>query len=252
MIFAVILQFVVCFFIMKWVLKQKPGEKYSKKTVAKFFVIGALTTIPALILADILSLGKDTFWGLNPFVAGFLTALVSAALLEEIAKYIFFRIAMIKKQEMTCWLDVIIAAIVFGIGFALIEDISYAIFGDGNILRAILPMHILFQLIMGYYYGKALVTKQFKYHVLSLAAPILCHTIFDMFPLSMKALLKDMDQDVFKSLSNEELMKLPYLNELFVMVAGFIVVAIASVVLLVIMIRKIGVWSRNGEKQEAI
>ncbi len=112
-------------------------------------------------------------------------------------------------------------------------------------------MHILFQLIMGYYYGKALVTKQFKYHVLSLLVPILCHTLFDMFPLSLMIITQDINLNELRSMSSQELMSQPYIYPLFIMIAGTVVVSIAALVGLIIFIRKIGVWSKNGEKTES-
>ncbi len=252
MIIATLLQFVVCFLIMRWVLKQKTGEKYSRKSVIVFFVIGVVSTVLALILSNVMSLERDTFFDMNPYVGGFLTALITAALLEEVSKYILFRLAIMKNKEVVCWLDVIIAAIVYSIGFVLMEDITYSIFGDANILRAILPMHILFQFFMGYYYGKARVTRKFKYHVLSLVIPIICHTLFDMFPISLMVIMEDKDLEAFSKLSNEEFLNLPYATDLITMICGMIVSSIVFLVILIISVRKIGVWSKNGEKQERV
>lgn len=63
---------------------------------------------------------------------------------SEIIKYIVFRLAIGKNREVVCWLDVIIAAIAVGIGFTLLEDVTYLFEGAGTIVRAILPGHILF------------------------------------------------------------------------------------------------------------
>ncbi len=252
MILVLIPQFVVCILIMRWVLKQKPGEKYSKGSVGKFFLFGGLATVLSFVFSMVFSLERDSFFHLNPFLGGFLTALITAALLEEISKYILFRIAIMKNAEVGCWLDVIIASTVVGIGFTLVEDVTYAVFGDGNIIRALLPMHILFQIIMGYFYGKALVTKKFKYHVLSLAVPILAHTLFDMFSISLRVILQDKDMEELGKLSNEEFMQLPYMNELAISIAGMAVVSIAALVALIVMLKKIGIWSKNGEKQERL
>ena len=49
-----------------------------------------------------------------------------------------------------------------------------------------IPCHLLFQFYMGYYYGKARVTKKPVYHVLSLLVPILWHTVFDMFIVAIQ------------------------------------------------------------------
>lgn len=252
MIVITLVMFVVGFLIMRWVLNQKTGEKYSKKTVTKFFVFGVLSTVLALILASVFSLERDTFFGLNPFLGGFLTSLLTAALLEEVSKYIFLRLALLKNNEVKCWLDVIIAAVVVGIGFMLMEDVTYTMFGDGNIVRAFLPMHILFQLIMGYFLGKACVTKSIVDHVLALVLPILSHILYDTFLLSMKIVIEKEGIENVSKLTPEELMTMPYFNDLVIMICGAAVITVASLILMIVLLKKLHVWSKNGEKQEAI
>ena len=176
MILAALVQFVVCFLILRWLLKKKTGDAYSKRTVLRFVLFGAIGVVLWYCSSLVLPLDADTFFGMNPILSGFLTALITAALIEEIVKYIMFRFAIRKNQELVCWLDAIIACIAVGVGFTLLEDLTYLFDGAGTIVRAILPGHLLFQGLMGYYYGKARVTKQFKYHVLSLAVPILVYT----------------------------------------------------------------------------
>ncbi len=250
MIFVALVQFAVVILIVIWLLKQKPGEKYSGKSVMKFLLFGALGTVLALLLTEFLSLHENSFFGMNPFLSGFLTALVTASLLEEISKYLLFRLAIWKNSEVVCWLDAIIAAVLIGAGFTLMEDLTYVGFGDGNLLRAILPGHILFQAIMGYYYGKARVTKQFRYHVLSLAAPILCHTAFDMFIIGMKSVVADAGD--IRELSESELMSLPYANYLIPLIICTVATLIIMFIALILFLSKISIWSKNGEKQELL
>ena len=42
MIIAAIVQLVVCVLILRWLLKKKTGERFSKKMVAKLLVFGAI------------------------------------------------------------------------------------------------------------------------------------------------------------------------------------------------------------------
>lgn len=251
MFIAFVLQVIVCFLILKWLLKNKDGEPYSKKAVIKFFGFGALSTVACLVTTSILPIEKDTFFGLNPILAGFITALLTAALFEEVMKYIFFRLALVKNEEVINWLDVIIATTIVGIGFTIAEDLVYAVTGNTNFLRALIPAHILFQTLMGYFYGKARVTKKKIYDVLSLAVPILVHTFFDMFLISMIAIIGD-NPNRLKSLSEEELLNLPgweYIIPLMICgIATMIIVFIA----MVLMLRQIGVWNKRGEKRESL
>ena len=250
MLLAALVQFAVCFLILRWVLKKKPGEPYSKQTVVKFVLFGAIGVVLWFCSSLVLPLNEDTFYGMNPILSGFLTALITAALIEEIVKYIMFRLAIRKNPEVICWLDVIIAAIAVGVGFTLLEDVTYLFDGAGTIVRAILPGHILFQGFMGYYYGKACVTKQFKYHVLSLAVPILVHTLFDMFIIGLMSIVGS--TETLTGLTEEQLMSLPYYNYLIPMLVCAVVVIICALIALIMFLRKVSVWSRKGEKQELL
>ena len=250
MILAALVQFAVCFLILAWLLKKKPGEPYSKKSVVKFVLFGAIGIVLWYCSSLVLPLNEDTFFGMNPILSGFLTALITAALIEEIVKYIMFRLAIRKNPEVVCWLDVIIAAIAVGVGFTLLEDVTYLFDGAGTIVRAILPGHLLFQGLMGYYYGKARVTKQFKYHVLSLVIPILVHTLFDMFIIGLMSIVGS--SEALAGFSAEQLATLPYYSYIIPMLICAIVVLICALIALILFLRKIAVWSRKGEKQELL
>ena len=247
MFVAAIAQFAVNILVLIWILKKKPGERFSKKTVVKSLLCGMLV----LVVGFLLPLKKDTFFGMNPLLSGFLTAFLTAALMEEVLKYIFFRLAIFRNREVLCWRDAIIVCVMIAIGFSLVEDLEFAVTGDGDsILRALLPAHILFQFVMGYYYGKARVTKQVKYDVLSLAVPILMHTVFDMFLIAMISILGDSNKDAHASM--ETLQNLPNGNYLVPLLICTFVVIIITIVGLILMFRKMNRWSRNGEKQELL
>ena len=135
MIVLAVVEIVICILILRWLLKKKAGEPYSKKSVTRFFIFGALALVVALGISFILPIERDTFFNLNPILAGFLTALLTAALYEECVKYIFFRLAISKNAEIKNWMDMIIAAVVVGVGFTVLENIEFAITGDANLLR---------------------------------------------------------------------------------------------------------------------
>ena len=248
MIIAAIVQVLVCVLILRWLLKKKTGERFSKKTVVKFLVFGAIAVCLTYAVSFVLPIQRDTFFGMNPILCGFLTALITAAILEELAKYLMFRLAIRKNAAVVTWLDAIIAAVIVAIGFTLLEDVAYL--SGGSILRAFVPAHLLFQTIMGYYYGKARVTKRAKYDVLSLVLPILAHTAFDMFIIAEMSILGD--QSSLTGLTEESLKAMPNGNYLLPLAICIIAVFVITVVALIAAGRKIGRWSRNGEKQEAL
>lgn len=245
-----LVQFAVCYLILVWLLKKKPGERFSKKTVAKFLLSGALSAVACFLPVMFFSFDRDSFFGMNPILSGFLTALITAALLEEILKYIFFRLAVRKNREVVCWLDAIIAAVAVGIGFTLLEDLTYLFDGAGSIFRVLLPGHLLFQAIMGYYYGKARVTKQLRYDVLSLAVPVLAHTLFDMFLAGMMSIVGSPEAAI--RMSEEEIRALPYANYMVPMLVCAIAVFVITFAALIVTAIKISRWSKRGEKQELL
>ena len=249
MIIAAIVQFAVCILILRWLLKKKTGERFSKKMIAKLLLFGAIGVCLPFAVMLILPLGPDTFFGLNPILCGFLTALLTAAIPEELAKYLMFRLALRKNGEVRTWLDAVLAAVIVAVGFTLLEDATY-LFGGGSILRAFVPAHLLFQTIMGYYFGKARVTKQVKYDVLSLVLPILAHTVFDMFIIAVMSIVGD--PAALTGMTEDQLLALPYANYLVPLAACIIAVMIVTVIALILAAVKISRWSKNGEKQEAL
>ena len=251
MIIVFAVEAAVCFLILKWLLKKKTGEPFSRKMVAKLLGFGALSIIVFMAITLFLPIERDTFFGLNPVLAGFLTALLTAGLFEELMKYIFFRLALIKNREVISWLDAVIAAIIVGMGFTLLEDLEFVVSGDTNILRAIVPAHLLFQAIMGYYYGKARVTGKSIYDVLSLAVPVLIHTFFDMFLISLMAIFGDKINSP-EQLTAEEVMNLPYWGYAIPLLIGAVASIVIIFIAMIMMFKRIGSWSRNGEKQEKL
>ena len=128
---------------------------------------------------------------------------------------------------------------------------EFAISGDTTLLRAFLPGHILFQFLMGYYYGKARVTGKVKYHVLSLLVPILVHTLFDLFIISLKFAIGDVS--VLSSITTmEEITALPNGGYMIPLGVGIVVTMVGMLIWLIAALVKIGKWSKNGEKQELL
>ena len=70
MIFAALVQFVICFLILRWLLK-KTGVSFSKKSVVKFVLFGATGVVLWFCLSLVLPLEEDTFYDMNPLLAGF-------------------------------------------------------------------------------------------------------------------------------------------------------------------------------------
>ena len=246
---------IVVILLITWLLKKKQGEKFSKKFAFKALGFGALAVIICLVLSSVLSV-KEIPGIEQPLLSGIVTAFVLAALYEEVFKYLFFRLLLIKNQEVKTWHDTIIACILVGMGFTVLENIEYGIAGAGNLVRVLVPCHLLFQFFMGYYYGKARVTKKPVYHVLALVVPMLWHTFFDMFIVSIKKLLSGGSIDQLAASvagkSAQEMMADPLYSTFVIYGAGMIIAMLICLITLIVSLHKVGKWSKEGKLQESI
>lgn len=253
MVVALVVEVLVLVLLLRYALKQKTGEKFSKKAMVRFILFGLLTGVVLDLLGQVTALNPHMFFSMNPLIAGFLTALLLAAIPEEIIKYVLFRLAVRKNEEIKNVHDMVIVAVIIAFGFSLLEDIQYTVFGSsGAILRALVPGHLLFQVVMGYYYGRAKAEKKPAYHVLSLAAPILIHTLFDMFLLSLMAIVGDDISAVVGTLTAEEIMSMPYYNLMLPLLICALVVLVATLVAIVIVFVNIKRKRESAVMQEAV
>lgn len=121
---------------------------------------------------------------------------LSAGLLEEGLKFLTCRIAIRKKGMVRTWMDSVTAFAIVGIAFELIENIAFGQNSDllSAAVRALAPAHFIFGVIMGYFYGKYLVTGRKRYCLLSLGLPAIYHTLTNTLAVSMTL------NDTFRSL----------------------------------------------------
>ncbi len=110
-----------------------------------------------------------------------------AGLLEEGLKYLTCRIAVRKEGMIRTWMDSVAVFAVVGITFEMLENVFYGV--DSNLIsviaRAAAPAHFAFGVVMGYFYGKYLLTMDKKYKRLSIAVPVILHTLSNAFAQSM-------------------------------------------------------------------
>jgi RsiW-degrading membrane proteinase PrsW (M82 family) len=114
--------------------------------VIKVFIIGAVMTVPAIILEA-------------PFPTGLFLAVIIAPIVEESLKFAAVYFTVYRDQEFDEPVDGIVYAIAAALGFATIENILYVMEGGiaTGILRAFVsvPGHALFSAVWGYSLGMA-------------------------------------------------------------------------------------------------
>ena len=156
------------------------------------------------------------------FLFNLFSMFFGAGLLEEGLKYALCRRAIRKEGMVRTWMDAVIAFAVVGITFELIENVAFGMDSEliQAFMRGIAAAHFAFGTIMGYFYGKYLVTGEKKYRRLSLVLPIAYHTITN-------ALMSSMEINAFFSVVG--------------MIAAISLI-VAGVVALIVVAR----WQKNG------
>lgn len=175
-------EMLVCVGIMAWLISQKKGEKFSANFVLKLILAGMVPVIIPIALDGF----HPDLGAIPPLLYGFLMALFVAACVEEILIYIAFRFAVRGSNEVKSVHDYVIAACLVNMGFILLDDILYTVIGAG-LIHAVLLIHLILGVAMGYFHGLAKATGKFKYNVLALGVPILGHTLLDIWPYTVRA-----------------------------------------------------------------
>jgi len=158
------------------------ADKYkreSKRLLGGTFLLGALATIPAIII--------ETIIGVPPTGAGVLVVfayfLFGVGLVEELMKFLSIRIYAYRAREFDEPMDGIVFGVAAALGFATIENLL-AVYRYGvaaAIIRAIVsvPGHAFWGAIVGFYLGEAKTRKRWLLALQGLAIAVFLHGLFD-------------------------------------------------------------------------
>lgn len=135
-------------------------DKYEREPLIPLIVcfgLGAAVTFPAF------EIEKWAIGHLKPYERGFgvilLTAFIAVALNEEVFKFVVLRCFAFPRTFFNEPLDGIVYSVMIAMGFATMENISFASrFGlETVLLRAFtaVPAHLVFSIVAGYYAGLA-------------------------------------------------------------------------------------------------
>ena len=177
----------VTLFLYWLMLHYKKEAPFPKWGLLCLVIAGAVSALLASLLYAPVSSAASYIYGTENDKASFqwnlLNMFLTAGLIEEALKFITCRIAIIRKGMIRTWMDCVIAFATVGITFGFIENISYGMRSGaaGAIARAVAPGHFIFGVIMGFFYGRFLVSGQKKYCVLCCVVPVVIHTITNAF-----------------------------------------------------------------------
>ena len=147
--------FLLVFFYLKDRYEPEP-----RGHVALAFAKGCLAIVPAYFAARGLELWVGRVWlALGGVEARLFEALVMAAMVEELAKWIVFLTLIYWWEEFDEPLDGVVYGVALALGFATVENVLCVV-RDGlgiGLLRAVfaVPAHALFGAAMGFYMGRA-------------------------------------------------------------------------------------------------
>lgn len=164
-------------------------DRYNKEPLGLLiwlFILGMLSTIPAIIAQTALTKPMEHIMGEGVFYTAVFSYII-VALSEEGSKFLVLRLFAFRRKAFDDPFDGIIYATMVGMGFATLENIGYVTqhgFVTG-IIRMFLsvPAHATFAVLMGYHVGLAKfdLANRKKYFFMALFWPVLFHGTFDFF-----------------------------------------------------------------------
>lgn len=166
-------------------------EKEPIGLLIKLFLLGAATIISALILETVGDFVLQLFVDTDSLLYGILENMIVVACVEEAGKYVVLRKATWKNPEFNYRFDAIIYSVIVSLGFAVLENVSYA-FSYGlatTLIRAVtaVPAHTIFGIFMGHYYGEAKffsnagnLAKAKRKMRLAYLVPVFLHGVYDI------------------------------------------------------------------------
>jgi RsiW-degrading membrane proteinase PrsW (M82 family) len=161
-------------------------DKYEREPFLPLLIcyaLGALMTIPAV------ELEKWVFGVIDlqhkDFISVFLLSFVAIATNEELLKFLVLAAFAYRSRYFDEPMDGIVYAVLIAMGFATMENITYAErFGAQTVLLrsfTAVPAHLVFAIVQGYYAGIARFKSTLRYKILGrgLLISILLHGAYD-------------------------------------------------------------------------
>lgn len=173
--------------IIIYIYRKDKVEKEPWRLIVKLLILGALSCIPAAFCENIIdSMAPSYPEGTIQYAL--LMAFASAALCEEVFKYLFLKIGAWRNPAFGYRFDGIVYGVSVAVGFALLENVLYVATGGVYValMRGVLavPLHAFCGVFMGIFFGAAKAAKVHgepagKYKFLALFVPFMIHGIYD-------------------------------------------------------------------------
>ena len=145
--------------IIFYIYSKDKYEREPFKNLLISFLLGVLSTIPALIIQFAIEPKLLAFFQEKTILYYGLYAFVVVGFGEELSKFAMLRLYAYRKKAFNEPFDGIIYSVMISMGFATLENIGYVM--DGGIFTGLLrmflsvPAHAAFAVLMGYHVGLA-------------------------------------------------------------------------------------------------
>ena len=166
------------------------SDKYDREPLKNLiisFILGAVSTIPAILLQTLLIPRLDFYISSRAIIYNAIFSFLIVAPTEELSKFFMLRRYSFTRQAFNEPFDGIIYSVMVSMGFATVENIGY-VFRHGfmtGIVRMFLsvPAHAAFGVLMGYHVGLAKMDPaRSEIHMIKgVLLAILFHGGFDFF-----------------------------------------------------------------------
>lgn len=218
---------------LKWILKRKQGEPFSKKSIWTMLGFGAAGMV--LLLAILFAIAYAGFDIAENTVSGALvSSFILAAIPEEIIKLCSFKLMRNNIRELVTWHDAVIAYAIVGLGFVFAENLGFGFTTSiiAAVLRSIIPGHMMFGIISGYFWGRGQVTGNKANYVLMMLLPMLIHGVYGFIVVGMLGIATasaNAGQDTFT-----------------MVLVAIAVAEICMAALFFVMMSKVSKWGKSG------
>ena len=179
-------------FILGWWIYRKDSLRPEPlRMLYKAFFYGVLSTGISLLISTLMGSVGLFVYDLGTFKGAVSTALLAAAVPEEIAKLTMLLLFLRKNPYYDEYFDGIVYAACIGLGFAGAENILYLLQSEDWMLTGIMrglsavPAHFSMACAMGYFYNKRHFGDRSPLTMVCiLAVPIIFHWVWDALAFS--------------------------------------------------------------------
>ena len=174
-----------------WIYRKDSLRPEPLNMLFKAFFYGVGSTFVTLVIVQLLGMVGLMSYDLGSFSGAVSTALLSAALPEELSKLLMLWLFLRKNPYYDEYLDGIVYAACVGLGFAGAENILYLLQSENWMLTGVVrgltavPAHFAMGIAMGYFYSKRRFgDRSTVTMVCVLAVPVLIHWVYDTLAFS--------------------------------------------------------------------